>query len=294
MNLDLEKKINQAIKLIQSAAIHAKNKKQKVEIAYSGGKDSDVILELTKMASIEYEAKYRNTTIDPKGTILHCKENNVQIIRPKKTFLQAIEVSGFPTMFSRFCCGYLKEYKINDIVVMGVRRSESSKRTERYKEPTECRYYDRHHKKDDMMVHAYYPILYWEDKDIEQFIQQRNIKVHPLYYDDKGVFHVERRLGCVGCPLIYKKKRIEQFKQNPNYIKLWIRGGKKYIKKHEKDKKTTVFKYFGGNVYKWFTMQLFCNSMDEFQKKFGKNIFEDEIDCKTFLENYFNITFKDD
>lgn len=29
-----------------------------------------------------------------------------------------------------------------------------------------------------------------------------------------------------------------------------------------------------------------------FQKRFGKNLFDDGIDCKLFLENYFNIKFK--
>ena len=293
MNAQLEKKIERAIKLIQSAAQQSKLKGQTLEIAYSGGKDSDVILELDKMAKVKFEAKYRNTTIDPKGTIQHCKENKVEILRPKKTFLQCIETSGYPTMFKRHCCGFLKEYKVNDVVVIGVRRSESKKRAERYKEPTECRFYDRHKKKVEMMVQAFYPILDWDDEDIKSFIISRKIKVHPLYYDENGLFHVERRLGCVGCPLIYKKKRIEQFKANPNMVKLWIRGGRKYLLKHKDDKNSSVYKYFNGNVYEWFCMQLFCNSMDEFYKMFGSNMFEEKIDCKTFLENYFNIKFKD-
>lgn len=291
MNAQLEKKVERAIKLIQSAEQQAKKKGQALEIAYSGGKDSDVILELAKMAKVDFEAKYRNTTIDPKGTIQHCKENGVEILRPKKSFLQCIETSGFPTMFKRHCCGYLKEYKVNDVVVMGVRRSESKKRAERYKEPTECRFYDRHKKKVEMMVQAFYPILDWDDNDIKTFIIFRNIKVHPLYYDENGFFHVERRLGCVGCPLIYKKKRIEQFKANPNMVKLWIRGVYKYALKHKEDEKSSVHKYFNGNVYEWFTMQLFCNSMEDFNKKFGANMFEGKINCKTFLESYFKINF---
>ena len=36
-----------------------------IEVSYSGGKDSDVILALTKMAGIPYRAIYKNTTIDP-------------------------------------------------------------------------------------------------------------------------------------------------------------------------------------------------------------------------------------
>lgn len=46
-----------------------------IEVSYSGGKDSDVILTLTKMAGIPYRAIYKNTTIDPLGTVQHCKDN---------------------------------------------------------------------------------------------------------------------------------------------------------------------------------------------------------------------------
>lgn len=58
-----------------------------VELCYSGGKDSDVILALSKMAGINYRAIYKNTTIDPPGTLSHCKENDVEVIQPSKTFL---------------------------------------------------------------------------------------------------------------------------------------------------------------------------------------------------------------
>jgi 3'-phosphoadenosine 5'-phosphosulfate sulfotransferase (PAPS reductase)/FAD synthetase len=49
-----------------------------IEVSYSGGKDSDVILALTKMAGIPYRAIYKNTTIDPPGTVQHCKDNGVE------------------------------------------------------------------------------------------------------------------------------------------------------------------------------------------------------------------------
>lgn len=50
MTQQLEKKINFAIKLIQLASKMANSHGQVIEVCYSGGKDSDVILELTKMA----------------------------------------------------------------------------------------------------------------------------------------------------------------------------------------------------------------------------------------------------
>ena len=120
-----------------------------------------------------------------------------------------------------------------------------------------------------------------------EFITKRHIQCHPLYYDNNGKFKVTRRLGCIGCPMVSNEKRILQFKQNPNHVKLWIKGGEKYILNHMDKKDNSVWRNFDGNVYRWFTMQLFCSSMKEFHDKF------ETTDCKKYLEDYFNIQFKD-
>ncbi len=104
MKEQLEKKVNRAVKLLQAAGKVAKEHGQPLEVAYSGGKDSDVILELTKMAGVEYRAIYKNTTIDPAGTIKHAQEKGVEMMRPKKTFRELISSHGFPTRIRRFCC----------------------------------------------------------------------------------------------------------------------------------------------------------------------------------------------
>ena len=120
---DLQKKINQSIRLLQQ--VQKAHPDDVIEIAYSGGKDSDVILQLAKEAGIRYEAIYKNTTIDPPGTIRHAQEMGATIIRPKRTFGELIQKKGLPSRFARFCCQELKEYKVRDVAVMGVRRSES-------------------------------------------------------------------------------------------------------------------------------------------------------------------------
>ena len=172
MRKELQKKVDFAIKLLQSIPQDGD-----IELSYSGGKDSDVILELAKMAGIPYRAIYKSTTIDPKGTIAHAREMGAEVVRPKKTFFQLISENGFPSRHSRFCCSILKEYKICDRAIQGIRRSESKKRAERYKEPEECRVYSKKEK-----VKIYLPILEWTDQDVEEFIKERNIKCHPLYY----------------------------------------------------------------------------------------------------------------
>lgn len=282
MRPELEKKVQRAIHLIQAASEMAKKVNQPLEVAFSGGKDSAVILELTKMANVPYRAIYKNTTIDPPGTIKYCKDNGVEIINPKMNFLDLIKYGGFPNRFMRFCCKNLKEYKILDYVVLGIRASESINRKKRYKEPERCRVFN---KKLGIVERQYLPILYWEQKDILEFIIERKIKLHPLYYDENGNIDVSKRLGCLCCPLASKNKRIQQFKKYPNMIKLYARGGQYWLDNH---KDSVIYKKFE-NVYNWLCCHIFEMSYIEFKKSFGKNLFNDGIDCKKFLEDYFNI-----
>lgn len=83
----LQKKVNFAIRLLRSIPTDS----GPVEISYSGGKDSDVILELAKMAGIPYRAIYKSTTIDPPGTIKHCKENGVEVFAPTINFFDLVK-----------------------------------------------------------------------------------------------------------------------------------------------------------------------------------------------------------
>ena len=278
MRKELQKKVDFAIKLLQSIPQDGD-----IELSYSGGKDSDVILELAKMAGIPYRAIYKNTTIDPKGTIAHAKEMGAEVIRPKETFFQLVSKKGFPSRFARFCCSALKEYKICDRAIQGIRRSESRKRAENYKEPEMCRVYSAKEK-----VKVYLPILEWTDQDVEEFIKERNIKCHPLYYR-RGQFDVTQRLGCMGCPLASRKKRIQFFKDNPRLLKAWIRAGQKRYKSEAYQNGGAKHKF--KDAFEAMGYLLFCENMDEFKEK-TYGMFGD-FDWKEFLQKEFKIDMSD-
>ena len=284
MTEGLEKKVRRAIRLLQSASKIAKKHGQPLEICYSCGKDSEVILELAKMAQIEYRAIYKVTTIDPPGTIKHAIEKGVELVRPKETFFQLIRRKGLPSRTVRFCCQELKEYKILDYAVVGIRAEESAKRKKLYKEPTQCRIYQN---KDE--VEQYLPLLSWTNQDVADFIEERGIKCHPLYYDENGRFDVTRRLGCMCCPLASKWKRIEGFRKHPIMVRQYIRNASYYFDNHYKNENRQGKKLFD-DVFQWFTMTVFTESMEEFRERFGRNLFDDGIDCKKFLEEYFNVS----
>ncbi len=223
MRPELQRKIDQAIRLLQSIPLRPD---EAVELSYSGGKDSDVILQLAKESGIKYRAIYKNTTIDPPGTVAHARAMGAEVVQPDKTFFQWIGKKGVPSRWTRFCCEKLKEYKILDKAVQGIRRSESVNREKRYKEPELCRTYSNGDK-----AKIYFPILSWTSEDVAEFIADRKIQCHSLYYT-AGVFHVERRLGCLGCPMQSKRTRVAEFKAHPNLVKAWVRAAQVYLHTH--------------------------------------------------------------
>lgn len=272
---ELRKKIEQSVKLLQSTC-----KGKTVELCYSGGKDSDVILELAKMAGIDFVPIYRNTTIDPPGTIQHCLSKGVKIVRPRKTFYEVVAQKGMPTRRARFCCQVMKEYKIMDTAIQGIRRAESTKRAKLYKEPVLCRLYgDSKKNKCEVVL----PILEWSNKDVFEFVKLRDIRLHPYYYDYNGFIEIDKRLGCMGCPL-KSDKGLSEFKQYPRIVKAWLRAAQKWWDEHPNTKSHVLFK----DVYEIFLCNVFFNAYEDMRVALHNGAFGD-LSAKTLLEDYFNI-----
>lgn len=269
----LRKKVDQSIYLLKQAQNSLLFSDSPIEVAYSGGKDSDIILHLAKSAGISAVPIYKNTTIDPPGTINHVHEAGAKIVYPKRSFFKIIEAKGYPSRFNRFCCSELKEYKIGDMVIMGVRKSESVRRNAQYQEPTECRKYKTG------KVQAIYPILYWTDEDVEEYIRENNIQLAPTYYDETGALHCERRLGCLCCPLQSRKKRIEEFKKYPKMVTAYIKHGQIYFDTHPQCKAAKDFP----DAAHYFILNVFCQNLEEYNK------FISEHEPRQFLESFFKI-----
>ena len=296
-----EKKVAGAIRLIQSIPQDGP-----IEVAYSGGKDSDVILELTKMSGIPFVAVYKQTTVDPPGTTAHVKKMGVVVLHPSTTLLKEIEKHGPPSRRVRWCCAMFKEYPTAHRVILGIRRDESRVRAERYTEPEICRSYGK-----GVTVRQYFPILEWTKEDVERFIKERGIECAPRYYDENGVFHVERRLGCLGCPMS-QKGRIKDFKEYPKLLKEWVKATWKWMDSHPDAKSVARF----GNAYNLMYANLFTNSWKDYEQRltlpvypvgcedihawreryFGKGWKKGcgaKMNTRLFLEDTFGIKFED-
>lgn len=100
---------------------------------YSGGKDSDVIKILLKIADVKHELVHNLTTVDAPETVRYIKaQTDVRIQPPELSMWKLIEKKMFPPMrTARYCCSELKERGGKGRVkVTGVRWAESHTRAE--------------------------------------------------------------------------------------------------------------------------------------------------------------------
>jgi phosphoadenosine phosphosulfate reductase len=206
----------------------------------------------------------------------------VEILPPKESFFSLVERKGMPTRRARFCCEALKEYKVLDRAVQGIRRCESKAREKRYKEPEICRVYDKHNK-----VRVYLPLLDWTDEDVARFVKERDIQCHPLYYDEQGLFHAERRLGCIGCPMQSDNGKAD-YKKYPKLLKRVIKSVRVFLDTHPE---SSSKKKYSNNEYNLVYHNLFCDSYDDYATRISMDLWGKELDTKEYLEEYFNIKF---
>lgn len=189
-------------------------------VAYSGGKDSDVILDLVRRSGVKYTAHYHLTTCDPPEVIYHIRtQPDVTIKKPKLTMWQLIRKKGMPPRRNaRYCCEALKENGGDGrLVVTGVRWSESSRRSKRKMIET-C---FRHKTKQYLNV-----IIDWTVADVWEYIKVRNIEYCKLY--DEGF----SRLGCVLCPMSNNVEK--EMARWPKIAKAWEKAIKSTFKVGER------------------------------------------------------------
>lgn len=232
-------------------------------LAFSGGKDSQVIYHLAKEAGVKFDAHYNITGIDPPELVYFIRRNYPDVARDmyEKSMFKLIEEKGLPTRLKRFCCEALKERGGEGrICVTGVRWAESNKRKSR--RPFEVvtarkenmklfddndedrRLFENCMQKGKRVVN---PIIDWKDEDVWEYIKSRNIEYCELY--DQG----NKRIGCIGCNMNSKRKQdLEKYpKFAENYKRAIARFLPKYLERR-KEKGEEPFRTTVEDWYKWW------------------------------------------
>ena len=262
-------------------------------LCYSGGKDSDVLLQLAINSGIDFEVLHNHTTIDAPETVYHIRNTfkklelqgiKCTIEKPtykgeRVTMWSLIPMKMFPpTRIVRYCCTVLKERGgRNRAIATGVRRAESIARSKRgiYEDynsdkkkkiilnndnDDKRRWFERCQKQAKTIIN---PIVDWNDENIKDYIQSEKIDLNPLYCEGF------RRVGCVGCPMAGKHRYVE-FRRYPTYKKAYIHAFDRMLSARIANDKDKTKWQTGYDVFRWWLEE------DYRQYEIGEEFYQSE------------------
>lgn len=275
-------KFDKAIEIFKiGSQISQKNYKKPIVVTYSGGKDSDAVLEVAKASGELFEVHNSHTTCDAPETVRHIakkfRELEIQGIKCVKEMpkYKGENVSMWslipqkllpPTRRVRYCCQILKETGCaNRMIATGVRWEESSKRKQRetfetiaarredsIKVSSEIMLMNDNDQKRKLIEHCQLksksccnPIISFTTNDVWELLEEQKVEVNPLYqmgYD---------RVGCIGCPMAKKAKRKKEFADFPKYKDLYIQAFERMLEVRKKRNVPTRFSS-GADVFLWW------------------------------------------
>ena len=215
--LDMENIIDVAIKNIKEY-----EPEEGYYVAFSGGKDSIVILDLIRKSGVKHDVNFAMTTVDPPEIYAFVKAHypDINWMKPKKSMFQIIAKRKMPpTRLTRYCCSELKEIGgKNRVVVTGIRKQESASRRERllYEKSTV-----------DKTKWFLNPIIEWETSDVWCYIHMNKLPYPSLY--DNGY----DRVGCIMCPLQGRKGMLKDKERFPRFYKAYIRAFDKMLTNYD-------------------------------------------------------------
>ena len=236
-------------------------------VAFSGGKDSQCVYHLCKMAGVKFDAHYAVTSVDPPELIYFIREHypDVEFTRqykngkPVTMWSLIAEHTLPPTRKVRYCCEYLKEAGGQGrVVVTGVRWAESAnrrnthgvldlqgkpKKTQKLAEEIGA----------DYRLNKHGEVILNDDNDearrmMEHCFRTQKTMVNPIvdwtdedvwqFLNENNIPHCclydegFKRLGCIGCPLSGSKNMIRDFERWPKYKNAYIMAFQKMIDNH--------------------------------------------------------------
>lgn len=240
-------------------------------LAFSGGKDSQCLYHITKIAGVKFKAHMSLTSIDPPEVVRFVKHQYPDVVRhaPKESiYTSAARHKSLPSRTVRWCCAEFKETAgAGKVTLIGIRATESYKRSLRTEVSTRTRKFsgdygqfeqwqakinedefsaDKENEvrcisgKDSLLVA---PILQWTDGDVWTFLKSMGIPHCKLY--DEGF----RRIGCILCPMSQAKQKRREIKLYPHVKRNWI----KTIEKIKASKQGTLYSLPAEDIFEWWT-----------------------------------------
>lgn len=256
-------------------------------LAFSGGKDSCVILELAKMAGVNFEAHYNVTSVDPPELVRFIKKQHPEVSfdiphdkngKPVSMWSLLKSRSTPPTRIARYCCNELKESSgKGTITITGVRWAESSNRKANQGMVTIIG--KTAHKVAEVQASNFTQtktnrggVVLNDDNDearraVEVCFRTRKTLVNPIIdWTDEDVWEFihkynipycelydkgKKRLGCIGCPMntSIQKQELDEY---PKYKEQYLRCFDKMVQNRKNRGLSNGRWKTGQDIYDWW------------------------------------------
>lgn len=226
---------------------------------FSGGKDSQALYHIVKMAGVKFKTHMSLTSVDPGDVIRFVKNEYPSVVRhkPKMSMFQAaVEHKILPTMRVRWCCADFKESAgAGKVTLIGIRAEESTRRAKRHEVEVSNKNFSgnidefeqwsekeiekkrlklkRKLNEDEFAVKTdneircingkdsilVSPIFQWTERDVWYFLDNIIHAPHCSLYDEGYT-----RIGCILCPMSTYKSKLRDVERFPHVKRGWIKA----------------------------------------------------------------------
>ena len=228
-------------------------------LAFSGGKDSQCLYHVAKLAGVRFKAHMNLTSIDPPEVIRFVKTEypDVELVKPKKSIFQAaVNNQILPTMRVRWCCAEYKETAgAGKVTLIGIRKAESARRAKRNEVEIDNRKFsgdldglEEYRKTRNREKRGRKPkgnrevtIVNADGERVLGCIRgKESLLISPIieWTDEEvweflgalGVKHCSlydegwHRIGCIGCPMSSHKQKMIENARYPHVKRNWIKA----------------------------------------------------------------------
>ena len=203
---------------------------------FSGGKDSQVLYHLVRLAGVKHKTRMNLTSVDPPEVIrfIRTQYPDVELIKPKVSIYEMAKKKHIlPARNIRWCCAEFKETGgVGKVTLIGIRKEESARRAKRgeisisIKGKRTEENFDQWSEHEEQMVACVggkdkilvSPILYWTERDVWEFLNANSIPHCKLY--DEG----STRIGCLCCPMSNYKQKLINIREYPHVKRGWLKA----------------------------------------------------------------------
>lgn len=261
-NTSFQKKILHSIELLRKAERLAKSydKENGYYLAFSGGKDSQCLYHMAKLAGVQFQAHMNLTSVDPPEVIRFVRKQypDVLLAKPHDSIYNvAIRKKILPTRRVRWCCEEYKEMAgAGKVTLIGIRKAESVRRAKRneveinnrsfsgtldeledYRKQKTAKAKQRKAQKNGEGV----TIVNADGERVLGCIRgKESLLISPiiewtdkevwLFLNTLGIAHCElydqgfNRIGCIICPMSSPKQHAKEMMRWPHVKRNWIKA----------------------------------------------------------------------